>query len=98
MEVEQDEAFLPWANLYRTYKGINLSRAENDRKFRSWTGVAPEVAEAIFVKYQHPQCLPDRTTLLIVLNFLKNMPTEDNGLLSFILRAETPIERSCGPH
>jgi len=75
--------WLPWTNLYEHYKGIKCCAAENHRKFKSWTGVHPEVAEFIFNKYQDAQCLPNRTRLLVVLHFLKDMPSEDEGSSRF---------------
>jgi hypothetical protein len=77
----------PWASLYLHYKGIKYSSAEEDRKFKAWTGVAPQVAEIIFRKYHDDEGLPDRSRLLIVLNFLKVMPTEDEGASSFKLNS-----------
>jgi hypothetical protein len=83
----------PWANLYYLYKGAKYSSGENDRKFKSWTGVSPEVAEIIFQKYKDQQGLPDRTRLLIVLNFLKNMPSEDDGSSTFKLNSRTTYRK-----
>jgi Mg2+ and Co2+ transporter CorA len=79
---------LPWANLYKFYKHKNYSPAEDHRAFRAWTGIHPSVAEKIFTKYQHP-CLPDRTRLLIVLHFLKDMPSEEEGSSRFQLTRNT---------
>jgi hypothetical protein len=79
---------LPWANLYKFYKHMNYSPAEDHRAFKAWTGVHPLVAEEIFNKYQHP-CLPDRTRVLIVLHFLKDMPSEDEGASSFRITRKT---------
>jgi len=73
---------LPWVNLYVLYKGMKYSSAEDHRKFKAWTGVHPNVAEYIFNTYQH-ECLPNRTRVLIVLHFLKDMPSEDEGASEF---------------
>lgn len=79
----------PWAILYYYYKGIKYSGSENDRRFRAWTGVCPDVAEYIFKKYVDEDNLPDRTRVLIVLNFMKNMPTEDEGATAFRIGSRT---------
>jgi len=55
------------------------SRSENDWAFRAFTGVCPEVAEFVFIKYKHYSELPTRFVLLIVLHFMKTMPSEDNA-------------------
>jgi len=75
---------IPWLNLFQLYKGVKCSSAENHRKFRAWAGVHPLVAEKIFRKYKH-ECLPNRTRLLIVLHFIKDMPSEDAGADQFHL-------------
>ncbi len=80
---------LPWKNLYQHYKGTKYSSSENHRKFRAWTGVHPVVAEIIFDKYQHTSYLPNRSSLLIVLHFLKDMPTEDEASSSFKIECRT---------
>jgi hypothetical protein len=64
--------------LYENYNGIPYSKAEDHRKFKAWVGVDPIVCEKIFSKYQN-KCLPNRSRLLIVLFYLKHMPTEDEG-------------------
>jgi len=66
----------PWINLFSLYVG-KYSPSENDRVFRAFTGVCPEVAEFVFLKYKHFSELPNRFVLLIVLHFLKTMPNED---------------------
>jgi len=38
-----------WIRLFNYY-GYKYSRGENDRKFKSFTGVSPEVAEVIFLR------------------------------------------------
>jgi len=83
---------LPWINLYEFYKGVKYSSCEDHRKFRAWTGVHPLVAEKIFSLYQN-ECLPDRTRLLIVLHFLKDMPTEDSGADQFHLGSRNTYRR-----
>lgn len=84
---------LPWINLFKLYKQVNYSEAENHRKFRDWTGVHPIVAEKIFTQYVDVSCLPNRTRLLIVLHFLKKMPTEDEGATQFQLGSRTTYRK-----
>lgn len=84
---------LPWINLFQRYKGIKYSEAENHRKFRDWTGVHPLVAETVFNRYFDDSCLPNRTRLLIVLHFLKKMPTEDEGSSQFQISSRTTYRK-----
>ncbi|HYN44830.1 MAG TPA: transposase family protein [Candidatus Limnocylindrales bacterium] len=84
MEIDVSE----WINLYNKYCH-NYSSSENDRKFASLTGTVPQVAETIFLKYGNHILLQNRTRLLIVLNFLKNSPTEDQGASLFELSRTT---------
>lgn len=70
----------PWLDLYETYKGVKCGASEDYRRFKAWTGCSPDVCEFIFCKYN---LLPNRTHLLIVLTFLKNMPSEDEGSSNF---------------
>lgn len=79
----------PWFSLYKYYKKKPYSAGENHRSFRAWTGTDPLVAEKIFQKYQDITFLPNRTRLLIVLNYLKSMPTEDEGSSSFHITRKT---------
>jgi hypothetical protein len=79
----------PWYQLYYKYKGISYSNAEDDRKFKAWTGVAPSVAEYIFKKYYDQVFLSSRTSLLILLHYLKNAPTEDEGSAEFLIKSRT---------
>ncbi len=66
-----------WYELFEKYNQVKCSSAENDRAFKAFTGAAPSVAEFIFQKYYQKNCLPNRTAVLLVLHFLKIMPTED---------------------
>ncbi len=59
--------------------------AGDHRAFRAFTGVHPMVAEKIFMKYYHWFYLPDRSKLLMVLHYLKDMPSEDNACFTFKL-------------
>jgi hypothetical protein len=83
----EDEIIRPWANLYYFYKGIKLSYTENHRAIKAWTGVLPNVAEKIFVKYYDRDFLPDRSRLLVALNYMKTMPTEDEGSTNFQIKS-----------
>jgi len=77
------DPLLPWRNLYELYCGTKYQAGEDHRRFRAWTGVSPQVAEKIWVKYKHSVWMPECTHLLIVLHFLKVMPTEDLGAAQF---------------
>ena len=94
MEAEDDLEFdvkiYPWINLHKFYWGSTTYPLEGDhRAFRAWTGVHPLVAEKIWQKYGNCEELPDRSWLLIVLHFLKDMPSEDIGALLFKLSRKT---------
>jgi len=82
-----------WISLYEKYKRVKYSDCEGDRKFAAWTGVVPQVAEKIFQKYNHPQFLPTGTRLLIVLYFLKHMPTEDEASAEFEISSRTTYRK-----
>jgi hypothetical protein len=86
-------ASIPWENLYYHFKGVKYTNGENDRKFKAWTGTSPMVAEYIFLHYQHLDHLPNRTRLLIVLNYLKSSPTEDEGSSQFKLSSRTTYRK-----
>ena len=92
METEIDD-LLPWKNLYALYKNTNYSASEDHRKFKAWVGVHPNIAEYIFSKYQDRDYLPNRTRLLIVLYFLKDMPTEDEGAAQFQINSRTTYRK-----
>jgi len=79
---------LPWINLYKRYCGI-FSPEDEDRCFRAFTGVAIEVAEAIYIKCCHEIHLSSRTVLLLVLNFLKTYDTQDNSCRRFGMTRKT---------
>lgn len=66
-----------WVTLFTFYFGHNSS-TENERDFRDATGVHPEVAEAIYLKYSHSTKL-NRFKLFVVLHYLKKNPTQDTG-------------------
>jgi hypothetical protein len=78
---------------YKHFKGIKYTSGENDRKFLAWTGVTPAVAEYIFINYQHPDFLPNRSRVLIVLHFLKASPTEDEGSSDFKISSRTTYRK-----
>jgi hypothetical protein len=86
---DESEIIRPWRNLYFFYKGVNYSEGENHRAFKAWTGVLPNVAEKIFAKYRDEDFLPDRSRLIILLNYMKTMPTEDEGSTNFQLTRKT---------
>jgi len=87
MEQQNEQLILlPWKNLYRMFKGVRYSSGENHRSFRAWTGCSPFVCEKIFRKYQNRNYLPNRSRLIIALNYMKVMPTEDEGASSFKTR------------
>jgi len=71
------------------FKKLIYSDSENHRSFKAWTGVLPNVAEKIFIKYHNEEFLPNRTRLLIVLNYMKTMPTEDEGSSHFQITRKT---------
>lgn len=77
-------AIQPWINLFELYIGP-YSSIEEDRQFKAFFGCPPQVAEKIWVKYHHPNYLKDRSKLMVVLYFLKIMPTEDVGRMVFKL-------------
>ena len=79
----EEKIVAPWLNLYLKYKGVKCSKTEDYRSFKAWVGVTPDVAEMIFTKYNDPFGLPSRDRLLIVLNFLKCMPSQDDASVNF---------------
>jgi len=83
----------PWRELFQFYFGVPYSPVENDRQFRSFTGVAPQVAEKIYQKYSHPVHLNNRSKLFVVLHFLKDMPTEDVGRAAFKLKSRNTYRK-----
>lgn len=91
--METLDEYLPWKNLYFHYKKTNYSTSEDHRKFKAWVGVHPDVANYIFSKYQNMDYLPNRTRLLIVLYFLKEMPTEDEGASQFHIHSRTTYRK-----
>ncbi len=68
----------PWISLYKKYNHKYRSEGQ-DRAFKSFAGVPIEVAERIFIDYQHQLFLPTRDILLIVLHFLKTFESEDDA-------------------
>ncbi len=91
--MENEIELLPWRNLYKIYKGIKYSETEDHRRFKAWVGVHPSVAEFVFSKYQDTTCLPNRTRLLIVLYFLKDMPSEDEGSAEFNINSRNTYRK-----
>jgi hypothetical protein len=74
---------VPWINLYELYVG-RYSPNDDDRGFRAFTGVPPEVAELVYQRCRDKNSNHlSRTKLLMVLNYLKLYPTEDVGMKSF---------------
>lgn len=78
----------PWLTIYQNYKGVPCSPTDDYRQFRSWVGLSPDVAEMIYYKYPHPVLL-SRERLLLVLNWLKCMPSQNEGSSSFHLSRPT---------
>jgi len=72
-----------WIQLYENYTNSRYRRETDDRAFKAYAGVPIAVAESIFLDYQHPTYLPNRSVLLLVLHFLKVFPSEDNGTAEF---------------
>lgn len=78
---EMESLARPWIALYNQYARDRYSSAENDRKFCGLTGVAPEVAEMIYVKYKSETLT--RLNLFVVLVYLKTNKTEDDACRFF---------------
>lgn len=78
-----EELVDPWTQLYRQIHGVRCSPTDDHRQFKAWLGVHPDVAEMAWVKYSDDVFLKDRIHLALVLNFLKKMPTMQNGAASF---------------
>ena len=55
-----------WITLFDNFIG-NYTSIENDRKFRSFLGIPPFIAERIFVKYYHPRELKTRFKLMVLI-------------------------------
>jgi hypothetical protein len=84
-----------WVALYNKY-AHRYSASEKYRKFVSFAGVIPQVAETIFLKYAtigKNSPLEDRLRLFILLHFLKNDPTEDRGATIFRITRNTYRKR-----
>ena len=83
---------LPWINLFSIHFG-QYSSVEEDRAFRAYCGVVPQIAEAIFLRYYHPIGLKDRTQVLMLLHYLKTYPTEEIGSRYFKITRKTYRKR-----
>jgi hypothetical protein len=68
----------PWISLYEKYNHKYRSEGD-DAVFKTFTGVPIQVAERIFIDYQHQLFLPTRDILLMVLHFLKSHETENDA-------------------
>ena len=79
----------PWLNLYLKYKRVLWSSTDDFRQFKAWLGVAPEVAEMIFVRYQDQKGLPHRARLALVLHFLKHMLGQQEAASLFLITPPT---------
>ncbi len=86
--VKNEISIKHWIVLFNRYSH-RYRDSENDRKFKSFTGVAPQVAETIFQKYQDRDKLRHRKWLLLVLHYLKNAPTQDTGAQIFKISRPT---------
>lgn len=93
--MEFDEIELPWKNLYEHFMGP-YNNYENERCFRAFTGVSVYVAEYIYQKYKDPEYFNERSDLLMLLNYLKDYPTEDNGRAIFKLKTRTTYRKRIG--
>ena len=87
----EDEIARPWLILYKNYKGVACSTSEDYRQFKAWTGCTPDVCELIWIKYG--QLLPAKDDVCLMLNFLKCMPTQDEGASSFKISRPTYRKR-----
>jgi hypothetical protein len=85
----EEEIVYPWLALFKHYKQTPCGLSEDYRRFKAWLGVSPDVAEMIYCKYFHESLLPDRDRLALVLNFLKNMPVQDERASNFRLSRPT---------
>ena len=77
-----------WVNLYNQFVGP-YNDYDDERCFRAFTGVPVAVAETIYQRYHDPVYLSRRTDLLMLLNYLKDYPTEDNGRAQFNFKTRT---------
>lgn len=71
-----------WIEVFEKYNHKYRSEG-NDAAFKSFAGVPMEVAEKIFLDYEHSVFLPTRDILLIVLHFLKCMEKEHDATSRF---------------
>lgn len=74
--------------LSRIQERTRCSPCEDFRQFRAWVGVTPDVVEMIYQKYYHPVLLT-RSRLLLVLNWLKTVTSQDEGSSSFQISRPT---------
>lgn len=82
-----------WIALHEHFNGgIKCSRGEDDRKFKSFAGVAPEVAEFVYLKYLINDKF-ERWHLLLVLYFLKHNPSEDEGASRFLIASRNTYRK-----
>lgn len=79
----------PWLDLYFQFKGVRSTSTEDYRAFKAWVGVSPDVAEMIFCKYFASRSDKARFCLALTLNFLKCMPTQDEGAANFKISRPT---------
>ena len=91
-KAKEKQYVAPWLQLYKFYKSVRCSVSEDYRQFKAWTGCSPDVCELIWIKYCRG-VLPKRDYLCLALNFLKCMPTQDEGASSFQLSRPTYRKR-----
>jgi hypothetical protein len=90
--MNQDLDIEPWIVLYERIVGP-YSSVGNDRGFRAFTGISPQVAECIFDRYFHHKHLHNRFQLLIILHYLKDYPTEENAFRLFKFKTRTTYRK-----
>lgn len=86
---EEYEFSFPWLDLYKELKSVRCSPTDDYRQFKSWLGVAPVVAEMVWIKYSHSLFLSKRIHLAIALNYLKCMPCQQVAAADFHITAPT---------
>jgi hypothetical protein len=71
----------------------HYSSTDNERDFRAATGVHPEVAEAIFIRYGSDSIFSTRKRLFLAFYYLKVYPTESRAYLLFRYKTRTTYRK-----